>query len=291
MNSHPDEQNVFVPSDLDEAVCKLSEPGSKWVPLAGGTDLMVGLDATKAQYGRFLALWKLAELRGIDFGEEGLSIGASVTYSELRANPIVMRMYPMVATAAAATGAIAIQNRGTIGGNIANASPAADTPPALLAYGAQIKLTSKQGSRLVAYDSFHTGYKKTILRSDELITRIVLPRRDGQWHCHYRKVGTRSAQAIAKVVFAGALKTNSSQIVEKIRLCYGSVGPTVLRAGKSEFEILGKSIAEVNPDRIVSILSEDLAPIDDIRSTAAYRLKVAGNILREFLIKAGSKPV
>jgi CO/xanthine dehydrogenase FAD-binding subunit len=195
---------------------------------------------------------------------------------------VLQEEFRLLCAAARETGSIATQNRGTLGGNIVNASPAADSPPALLVYDAEIELVSERGARWIPYHGFHTGYKKMQLASDELLRAIRLPRRSAPWRQYYRKVGTRKAQAISKVCFAGAALFENSTIRD-IRIALGSVAPIVLRAVKTEDALRGSG---VTPEVIASareILAQEIAPIDDIRSTARYRLRVAQNLLEEFL--------
>src|SRR5271157_1216833 len=172
-----------------------SEPNT-WRPFAGGTDLMVLLEAGKLPHTRYLSIWHLPELRGIQVTPENITLGATTTYTQVRRHNLLATEFPLLGSAAAETGGIATQNRGTLGGNIANASPAADSPPALLVYEAQLELVSAGGVRHVPYTRFHTGYKQMDLRSDELIRAIRIPRMASGWKQHYRKVGTRRAQAI-----------------------------------------------------------------------------------------------
>src|ERR1700741_5399029 len=162
--------------NLEDALERLAlEPGA-WKPFAGGTDLMVLLEAGKLQHRKFLSIWKLPELRGIVLTPAHVTLRALTTYSEIRRHELLAREFPLLCRAAAETGSIATQNRGTLGGNIANASPAADSPPALLVYDAQIELISSKGTRRLPYRDFHTGYKKMELRNDELIWRLHLDR-------------------------------------------------------------------------------------------------------------------
>jgi xanthine dehydrogenase iron-sulfur cluster and FAD-binding subunit A len=178
---------------------------------------------------------------------------------------------------------VAIQNRGTIGGNIANASPAADSLPALLVYEAELELVSANGARWVSYQSFHTGYKQMALRSDELIKVIRLPRTTNQWLQHTRKVGTRKAQAIAKVCIA-ALARIEDNTIHDIRLAFGSVAPVPVRCVQTEAVLRGRVIDDVTVQAARAALTNEIAPIDDLRSTAEYRLRVAANLLEEFLV-------
>src|SRR5207237_10832664 len=181
----------------------LSQDDEAWKPFAGGTDLMVLLEAGKLPHKSYVNIWNLKELRGIEVSDDHVTLRALTTYTEVQAHSVLREEFPMLCQAAKETGGIAIQNRGTIGGNIANASPAADSPPALLAYDAELELLSRSGTRRIPYAEFHRGYKQMDLRADELVTAIHLPRGPQTRVHYYRKVGTRRAQAISKVCFAG----------------------------------------------------------------------------------------
>jgi CO/xanthine dehydrogenase FAD-binding subunit len=163
-----------------------------------------------------------------------------------------------------------------------NASPAADTPPALLVYDAEIELVSVRGVRWLPYHGFHTGYKQTRIAPDELLRAIRLPRRTNNWRQYYRKVGTRKAQAISKVCFAGAALVESGAI-QDVRIALGSVAPVVQRAVKTEDSLRGNKITPAVIAAAKEILVREIVPIDDIRSTSRYRLRVAQNLLEEFL--------
>jgi CO/xanthine dehydrogenase FAD-binding subunit len=265
---------------LDEALELLAS--GEWTPFAGGTDIMVLLEMGKLEKRRFLDIWKVPELRGITITDDQVIIGALSTYSDLLEHPIVASEFPLVCSAARDTGAVAIQNRGTIGGNIANASPAADLPPALLVYGAELELASRRGRRRVPYEAFHRGYKKMDLGADELIVNVCLPRTSKSLRQSYRKVGTRRAQAISKVCFA-AVADVENRAVSEIRIALGSVAPTVVRARTAESVLRGRTIDGESIASARRALSQDISPIDDLRSTATYRLTVAGNLLEEFL--------
>jgi CO/xanthine dehydrogenase FAD-binding subunit len=272
------------PESLPEALSMLAAAPGAWRPFAGGTDLMVQLESGALPEGQYLGLWKIGELRGIRELGDGVEIGALTTYSEILTSALLERDYPLLGHAARETGGVATQNRGTIGGNIANASPAADTPPALLVYDAELELISVRGRRRVPYDAFHLGYKKMDLAPDELIACVRLPKRAPGWREHYRKVGTRKAQAISKVCLAAALRWDgSSGAVADLRIALGSVAPTVVRARSAEGAIRGQRLGPAVIDAAVHALVQDIAPIDDIRSTARYRLNVAQRLLREWL--------
>src|SRR6202142_3750466 len=189
-----------------------NEPGG-WLPIAGGTDVMVQYAAGKLAARRLVSIWNLPELRGIEVLPDEVRVGAGWTYTDLREHELVQREFSLLARAAAWTGGIANQNRGTIGGNIVNASPAAGSLPALLAYDAELVLVSVRGERRVPYRDFHTGYKKTKLAPDELIRAVCLARRFSGHLSYSRKVGARNAQAISKVCIA-ALGRRVGGVVE-----------------------------------------------------------------------------
>lgn len=270
------------PRDLAAALERLaSEPGA-WKPFAGGTDLMVLLEAGKLPHKKFLNIWNLAELRGIHVAVEHVTLGALTTYAEVQRHEILAREFPLLCRAAAETGSVATQNRGTLGGNIANASPAADSPPALVVYGAEIEIVAAGGTRWAPYASFHTEYKKMNLRPGELIRAIRLPRSHAGWKQYFRKVGTRRAQAISKICFAGVGRVEAGRIAD-VRVALGSVGPTVLHAVRAEELLRGQRLGSVDLPAAQDALSAEIVPIDDMRSTARYRRNVARNLLAEFL--------
>jgi CO/xanthine dehydrogenase FAD-binding subunit len=257
------------------------EPGS-WMPIAGGTELMVQFGAGRLAARKLVSLWGLPELRQIQTTAQEVAIGAGCTYTDLRNHPVVAQEFPLLVRAASWTGSIANQNRGTLGGNIVNASPAADSLPALMVYEAELLLTSARGTRRVPYVEFHTGYKQTLLAPDEIISAIALQPRFASYHGYSRKVGTRNAQAIAKLCLAGLGKVTDNKI-EDVRLAIGSMAVTPLRLRQTEEVLLGRPGDPELISHARQALQAEVAPIDDIRSSAAYRLHVAGNLLQEFL--------
>ncbi len=269
-------------ASLDEALLLLSREPGKWTPFAGGTDIMVLLEAGKLQKRHYLSIWGLPGLRGITHTPDAVVIGALATYTDLLRNPIIQSEFPLLCAAARETGAVAIQNRGTVGGNLANASPAADLPPALLVYDATLEIASSRGRRQTDYGRFHTGYKQMDLAPDELIVSVKVPRGRSTWRQVYRKVGTRRAQAISKICFAAAAAIQDG-VVHDLRLAFGSVAPTVIRATAAEAALRGQTLSSKTIQAARAALARDISPIDDIRSTAAYRQLVAGNLLEGFL--------
>jgi len=270
------------PANLAEALDLLAGEPEGWKPFAGGTDLMVLLEAGKLPAGKFLSLWHLAELKGIVETPEHITLGSLTTFAEVQQNATLQREYSLLCQAASETGAIAIQNRATVGGNIANASPAADSPPAFLAYDADLELLSASGHRWLPYHAFHKGYKQTQLQPGELIARIRLPRSPVLWKQSYRKVGTRRAQAISKVCFAARMRMQG-ETIEDLRIAFGSVAPVPLRCFETESMLRRQTVSATTVKAARETLSRELSPIDDFRSTEAYRRAVAGNLLETFL--------
>jgi len=273
MRSYVPGYDLIAAKSLDHA---LSMIGNEWKPFAGGTDLMVLFEAGKLAHTKFISIWGLPELRGIAVSPDHVTLGALTTYTDVQQHSVLLTEFPPLARAASETGGIATQNRGTLGGNIVNASPAADTPPALLVYDAELELVSKSGSRWIPYSQFHTGYKQMDLRPDELLASIRLPRRRENWTHYYRKVGTRRAQAISKVCFAGVMRREGGRIAD-VRIALGSVAPTVIRCYQTD------EAMKQEPSAADATLAREIAPIDDIRSSAVYRLRVAQNLLAEFV--------
>lgn len=273
---------MISPESLQEGLSLLAHEPGVWHPFAGGTDLMVLLEAGKLPHKKYVNIWNLPELCGIEVSPEQVSIGALTTYTEIQQHALLREEFRMLCQAASETGGLAIQNRGTLGGNIVNASPAADSPPALLAYDAEVELVSINGARRVPYQTFHTGYKQTVMHADELLSRVYLPRTTGGATQYYRKVGTRKAQAISKVCFSGLARMKDLTIND-IRLAFGSIAPVPFRCLKTESILRGAPLDQRVVEKAKMELSREIAPIDDIRSSRNYRLTVSVNLLADFL--------
>lgn len=261
--------DLLEPRSLDDALGMLQQH-APLLPLAGCTDIFVQLQFGTQSARRYLNLWGLDELRGIERLADGtLRLGALATYTELQRSPVVWEHLPMLVAASREVGGVQIQNRGTIGGNIANGSPAGDSLPVLAAADAVVVLRSLEGERRVPFNELYTGYRATVIRPDELIVGVEVPPVEGaQW---FRKVGTRAAQAISKVVIAGVR-------APRPRIALGSVAATVVRLPMTENALAsGSSVEEAQ-----RVLQQEITPIDDVRSTAAYRLRVAANLLAQF---------
>ncbi|MGI9079065.1 MAG: FAD binding domain-containing protein [Gemmatimonadaceae bacterium] len=261
------------PSSLDEALRAMRDDGPL-VPLAGCTDLYVALNFGTLEPRRFINLWLVDELRAIEKTGDTLRIGALATYASIIQSKLVKKRLPMLISAAREIGGVQIHNRGTIGGNIANGSPAGDTLPVLAAADAMVVMRSAGAERRVELTRFYTGYRQSVLRPDELIVALEIPAVTGkQW---FRKVGTRAAQAISKIVMAAVRSSRPS-------IALGSVAPTVIRLPMTEGALEeGAPIEEAQ-----RILMDEISPIDDMRSTEEYRRRVAANLLGRFWAETG----
>ncbi|HET7241502.1 MAG TPA: FAD binding domain-containing protein [Gemmatimonadales bacterium] len=266
---------LLQPRSVQDALRMLRNDGPL-TPLAGATDLYVALNFGTLESTRFLDLSALHPLRRITLRNDTLRIGALATYTALLRSRLVRRRLPMLASAAREVGGMQIQNRGTLGGNVANGSPAGDTLPVLAAAEAVVVLRSVDGERRVPFGEFYTGYRTSICRPDELILAFEIPPVEGrQW---FRKVGTRAAQAISKVVMAAVRGSRP-------RIALGSVAPTVIRLPSVE-----QALADgADIDDAIDLLDEDISPIDDLRSTGAYRRDVAANLLRRFWAETAAR--
>jgi CO/xanthine dehydrogenase FAD-binding subunit len=255
------------------------------VPLAGGTDFMVAWNAGSANGRTILDLAALAAWSRIRTSKGGVTIGGLATHADIQREPAIRRQLPLLVEACATVGGLQIQNRGTLGGNIANASPAGDTFPPLAVYQAEVEIVSARGRRRVPFTSVFTGVKKTILTPGELIEAVYVPIPKRPSRQLWRKVGTRAAQAISKTVAAGLLWLARDGRVEELRFALGSMAPTVRRLAKAEAFVKGKKLTREVVHEACSLLKQDVAPIDDIRSTAEYRLTVSENLLASFLMR------
>ncbi len=279
-------RRLLQPKSVADALKMLRDEGPL-VPMAGCTDLYVSLNFGTLKDTRFLSLWGLAGLRSIEVRGGRLAIGALATHTDLIRSPLVRRRIPMLAAAAREVGGVQIQNRGTLGGNVANASPAGDTLPVLAAADAVVVLRSASERRRVPFSAFYTGYRQSVKRPDELIVGFEIPAIVGtQW---FRKVGTRAAQAISKIVMAGVrppagtatdgrAAQGSGPAAHGVRIALGSVAPTVIRAVRTENALADGATLDAAQYELV----QEIQPIDDIRSTAEYRRRVTSNLLARF---------
>lgn len=282
MRGNPEAHQLVAPGTLDAALRSLAEMPGQWTPIAGGTELMVAHAAGKLGAKRLLSLWGIPELRFIQVHQNAIAIGACTTFRDMRMNEAIATDLPLLAKAATWIGSIANQNRATLAGNLVNGSPAADSSPALLVYDAEIELVSVNGSRRLPYADFHTGYKKNVLEQNELVYAIHVPLHFGSHRQYLRKVGTRRAMAISKVALAGTALVENG-VIRDVRIAAASLSAFPARFRRAEDVVRGQSINAETIRAAQAALLDEIAPIDDIRSTAEYRKAVAANLLEEFL--------
>ena len=252
------------------------------MPMAGGTELMVAFNAGRLAPRPLVSIAHLRELRFIDAAADAITIGGGTTFADLRRSPEIVEAFPLLAHAAGWTGSVANQNRATLAGNLCNASPAADSPPALLLYEPELTLLSASGTRTLALTDFFLGYKKTAIRPDELLYSLRIPRVPACFRGSIRKVGTRNAQAISKIAL-GALFRQEGGAFAEVRLAAASLSPVPMRLRATEQALRGKLVSPQTIRDAQEALATEIAPIDDIRSTAAYRAAVAWNLVEEAL--------
>jgi CO/xanthine dehydrogenase FAD-binding subunit len=288
MRGNSEAHELIAPGSLAAVLGLLAAEPGMWTPIAGGTELMVAHAAGRLNAPRLVSLWGIPELRFVRAAENSIVIGAGATFVDLRKDVLVSRELPLLAKAAGWIGSIANQSRATLGGNLANGSPAADSSPALLAYDAEIELVSESGNRRVPYSKFHIGYKRTVLAPDELLYAVHLPRRFARHKQYLRKVGTRRAMAISKVALAATALTESG-VIREIRLAAASLAAFPARLYRTEDALLGRAVVPETIRTGRNALLAEALPIDDIRSTAEYRRRVAANLLQEFLLELGAQ--
>ncbi|HVV87048.1 MAG TPA: FAD binding domain-containing protein [Kofleriaceae bacterium] len=274
------------PATLDEAVAaRAANPG--WTVLAGGTDLMVEAPLRAVPAG-IIDLWAMPDLTGIQQDPDGIRIGAGTSWLEVMVNPSIMMQAPILSAAAREIGALQIQARGTIGGNIVTSSPVGDSLPALLALDAELELVSARGRRTVAYADFATGYRQTLLAADELVASVRLPPPPaGTWQ-GWRKVGTRRAQSISKVMAAAAI-TITDGMITRARFGLGAVADRPIRARAAEASAVGRAPDRATAEVVAEAAVASITPISDVRSTASYRLDLVRRLVMRFVIMAGGQ--
>ncbi len=288
MRGNAEAHELIAPGSLPAVLELLAGAPGQWTPIAGGTELMVAHAAGTLGAGKLVSLWGIPDLRFIELTAQTVAIGAGTTFSDLRGDATIAAEFPLLDKAASWIGAIANQTRATIGGNLVNGSPAADSSPALLVYDAELELISVRGKRRITYAEFHTGYKCCALAADELLFAIHLPRRFTDHRQYIRKVGTRRAMAIAKVALAATALLQGHAISE-IRLAAASLAPFPTRLLQTEAVLLGRAVTTDRIQEARLALLAEAKPIDDIRSTAEYRRRVGANLLEEFLLELRPK--
>jgi CO/xanthine dehydrogenase FAD-binding subunit len=282
MRGNPSAHQLIAPGSLPAVLELLASAPGEWTPIAGGTEVMVAHAAGRLTASKLINLWGIGELRFIESSGEMLSIGAATTFRDLRANAAIASQLPLLAKAASWIGSIANQSRATVGGNLVNGSPAADSSPAMLVYDAEIELISARGSRRISYVDFHTGYKSNAMTADELLFAVHVPLSFAAHRQYLRKVGTRRAMAISKVALA-ATALLADGVISEIRIAAASLAPFPARLRQTEAALVGKPPDARTIQSARDMLMAEAKPIDDIRSNEQYRRHVACNLLEEFL--------
>lgn len=282
MRSDVRQYELTAPATLAVVLAQLAAEPGRFAPIAGGTELMVALGAGRLAQHSLISIQQLKELRFIRADDHAVVIGAGSTFTDIRRCDAIAKNLPLLAQAASWTGSIANQNRGTLGGNLCNASPAADSPPALLAYDASVTLVSVRGERTLPYAEFHLGYKRTALAADELLMSVRVPFPHAEARQYIRKVGPRNAQAIAKVALACVASVHGG-VVTDVKIGGASIADRPVRCVATEAVLQGAALSEETIRAARAALAGEAKPIDDIRSTAKYRSAVAANLLEEFL--------
>jgi CO/xanthine dehydrogenase FAD-binding subunit len=276
--------NVHVATSLADALqFKRRHPAAR--PLLGGTDVLAQWQAGAARPDDVLALESLGELQQLRADEEGVTIGAGVSHYAIAHDRTIETRLPALAHAARTVGAPAIQMMGTIGGNVANGSPAADLPPALLVYGGQVVVASERGERRVAMEWFYTGYRRVDVGPDELVVGLRVPWPAAGSYSAYWKVGTRAAQSIARVALAGCLTVRDGSCAA-VRFAAASVAATPIRLAAVEDVVSGQSLTADLGARARATAAASISPIDDVRGSVAYRRHALGALVERFLVRA-----
>jgi len=266
------------PRDLDEALAaRAAHPD--WMVLAGGTDLMVNANHAAVPAG-IVDLWRLAAICFVRVADDAIAIGAGTTWHEVDRHPAIRARMAPLAAAAREIGALQIQARATVGGNVGTSSPVGDSLPVLLALDAELEVASVRGARRVPYREWCTGYRTTGLAPDELIVAAHVPVPGPATRTTWRKVGTRRAQSISKVMGAAAI-TFDGDVVVDARVALGAVADRPIRIAAVEAAVRGQRRAAA-ADAARAAVRATIRPIDDVRSTADYRREVAENLVARF---------
>lgn len=276
------EMDFITPKTLQEVLPCLNENNGKKQIIAGGTDLVVKIRDKQILPDTVIDISEVEELAGIYEKSGFLTIGSTTTLTEIAENEIVKKHYPLLAQAAASVGAVQIRNRATVGGNVSNASPAADTVPALIALGAIATVVSTEQERKVPLEELYVGVGKTVFGSNELLKSLNIPEPAENSAGVFFKLGKRKAQAISIVNGAVQIGVDDNKCkFTNVRIAIGSVAPTVLRLKEAEESLLGKRINRENIETAAEVVKNNVNPITDIRATAEYRREMSCNLFMQ----------
>ena len=273
-------QGYFAPRKIEEALKILSKQEKEIKVIAGGTDLLIQYYDRLYEINGWLDLKNIKELKDIRINKNQMEIGAMVTHTQLEKSEDIKKYFPVLSQAAADIGSPQIRNRGTIGGNIVNASPAGDLLSPLMAYDAQFKLLSLQKEALISAEEFFIGPKKTLLEPAQLLIQIILPLPSERTYGSWIKIGKRKALIIATITLALVVEmAEDNKTVKDVRTCLGSVAPTPIEIKEIREKMIGKNFSQLDFNQLGQIVEDKISPIDDIRGTREYRKNVAKNIM------------
>lgn len=271
------------PETLDEAYSLLSEHGKEAQLIAGGTDVLVQMKIEKISPSVLVSLARIEELKGIS-GSKDLNIGATTTIKELSRNEVVGQSFEALKEGCNSFSTVPVMTMGTVGGNLCNASPAADTVPSLISFGAQVKLLSSSGERIIDLEEFLVGPGQSALVEGEVLHSVLLPAPAANTGSAFIKVA-RVVADISQVSVAVKIVRDGDKVAD-CRIALGSVGPTTVRALAAEQFLIGKKLDSATLQEAVRIVEGEITPITDVRTTEEYRRQVAGGITAEALNKS-----
>ncbi|MFW6071106.1 MAG: FAD binding domain-containing protein [Candidatus Bipolaricaulota bacterium] len=274
------EFEFLVPEDEEELFDRMNENDYRLV--AGGTDLFVKIEKDLISPKRLLDVTNVIDVPKIEKRDEEIRVSATTTHGELARSTLIQEKFPILAESAESVGGVQLRNKATVGGNICNASPSADSLIALYALDAQLKLKSRDGIRTTPIEDFITGPGETVLRRGEFLESIKIPKLSGNYRHFFKKVGRRNALDISVCSMGFVLKTDGD-FTEDIRIAYGAVAPTIVRPTPVEKYLKGKKLTEDVVSEAKNLLEAEISPISDIRGSAEYRRKVALRGLEELL--------
>jgi len=270
----------FAPQKIEEALEILSRYEREIKIIAGGTDLLVQYYDRLYEINHWLDLKNIKDLKNIRINKNQMEIGAMITHTQLEISEDIKKYFPILSQAAADIGSPQIKNRGTIGGNIVNASPAGDLLPSLMAYKAQIKLVSSKEETIIPAEAFFLGPKKTMIRTDQLLSEIILPLPEKHTYGSWIKIGKRKALIIATITLALIVRMDEDdEIVKDVSVCLGSVAPTPIEIKEIKGKMIGKKYKQLDFNQLGELVEDKISPIDDIRGTREYRKDVAKEIM------------
>lgn len=275
----------FKPTSLHEALLFLEKVGEAGKVIAGGTEVVIYLKTRRISPKYLIDISDLKELEYIKENEKFLSVGSLNTHSTIEKSSLIKKRAHILGDSASQIGTVQIRNMGTIGGNLANASPAADTATPLLALGASLELMGTSGKRVVPIETFFIHVNKTLLQSNELLTEIQIPYSSPNTGAAFMKIGRRATHDLS-IVNVATTVTIAEDVCKNVCIALGSVAPTPIRAKKAEAFLKEKTLEKATIKKAAEIALEEIQPISDVRASAYYRKEVSKVLVRMTIQKA-----